>query len=221
MPPERRVALTFDDGPGPSTGPLLDVLARHRVQATFFLVGKNLRGAALGDEKKARDLAVRQIRAGHRLGSHADSHSRDPMSLADFVAELRAVDDLIRGLYAEAGATAPDALPFRLPYGPQIRPGGRPDERLVALTAAGKRHQHWTLILGDWKPDAQPGRLTGALRAHVEAMWARGALPTLVLHDAGAWPQPHGFDRSATVAAVDRLCGALLPMGAQFVLLPP
>ena len=44
------------------------------------------------------------------------------------------------------------------------------------------------------------------------------AVPVVVLHDSGAWPQAHGYDRSATVEAVDRLCAALLPRGAQFVL---
>lgn len=222
MGSERPVALTFDDGPGPSTGPLLDVLERHGVVATFFAVGKNLRGHALGgDEKKARALATRLVQAGHRLGNHADSHLRDPMPLAEFVAEIRAVDELIRGICAEAGAPVEGEIPFRLPYGPMVRPRGRQDERLVALTAAGKRHQHWTLILGDYKPTAQPGRLLSKLVRHVEEMWALGALPVLVLHDAGAWPQAHGYDRSATVEAVDRLCAALLPQGATFVLAQP
>lgn len=38
----RMVALTFDDGPGPFTGPLLAVLRRTKTPATFFQVGKNL-----------------------------------------------------------------------------------------------------------------------------------------------------------------------------------
>ncbi|MEL6343539.1 MAG: polysaccharide deacetylase family protein [Myxococcota bacterium] len=216
MPPERRVALTFDDGPGPSTGRLLEVLDRHGVQVTFFVVGKNLRGHALGSEPQARALAIRAAQAGHQLGNHADTHLRDPMPMADFIAEIRAVDALIDGLYAEAGVASPRQIPFRLPYGPLVR-GKRQDERLVALTAAGKRHQHWTIILGDYKPTAQPGRLFSKLLAHVEEMWALDAIPIIVLHDAGAWPQAHGYARVATVEAVDRLLDALRPLGAQFV----
>jgi len=218
MPPERRVALTFDDGPGPSTGPLLDVLERHGAVATFFLVGKNLRGAALGSAQAARAAAIRAVQAGHRLGNHADSHSREPMPLPAFVAEIQVVDEMIREIYAKAGVAAPEALPFRLPYGPLVRRRGRQDERLCALTAAGKRHQHWTIILGDWKEGACPGRISARLLAHVDEMWAIGAVPVIALHDAGAWPQPQGFDRAATVEAVDRLCQALRPRGAQFVL---
>ena len=43
-----RVALTFDDGPGPATTALLDVLAARGVTATFFLLGKNVERAIQG-----------------------------------------------------------------------------------------------------------------------------------------------------------------------------
>jgi chitin deacetylase len=214
---ERRVALTFDDGPGPSTGALLDALARHGARATFFLVGKNLRGFALGDERLARALAIREAREGHLLGNHADTHSREPMPLPAFVEEIRTVDALLREIYAEAGVAPPARFPLRLPYGPLVRPGGAQDERLEALAAAGKRHQHWTIILGDWYADAEAGRLAASLESHVNEMWARRRVPVIVLHDAGAWPRANGFDRSATVDAVERLCRALVPRGARFV----
>jgi peptidoglycan/xylan/chitin deacetylase (PgdA/CDA1 family) len=38
--PRGTPTLTFDDGPAKDTEALLDVLARHRVTATFFLVGE-------------------------------------------------------------------------------------------------------------------------------------------------------------------------------------
>ena len=37
----REIALTFDDGPHPRDTPeVLDVLAKHEIRATFFLIGK-------------------------------------------------------------------------------------------------------------------------------------------------------------------------------------
>ena len=40
-PGTRKLALTYDDGPNdPCTGQLLDVLEKHRVKATFFLLGR-------------------------------------------------------------------------------------------------------------------------------------------------------------------------------------
>lgn len=64
------VALTFDDGPDPSTTPeLLRLLAEHDVKATFFVTGKR----AL----KYPDLVREILRRGHALGNHTYSH--DPL----------------------------------------------------------------------------------------------------------------------------------------------
>jgi peptidoglycan/xylan/chitin deacetylase (PgdA/CDA1 family) len=60
---ERAVALTFDDGPHPELSPaLLDVLARQRARATFFL---------LGSETSAHpDLVARMVEEGHEVANH-------------------------------------------------------------------------------------------------------------------------------------------------------
>ncbi len=63
----REVALTYDDGPNdPYTLQLLEVLGRHNVRATFFLIGQYVR---------QRPEIVRQIRAGgHLIGNHTMTH---------------------------------------------------------------------------------------------------------------------------------------------------
>ena len=63
----RKFALTFDDGPNPSITPkLLDLLDRHNVKATFFVVGNFVRQCpALVKETYAR---------GHVIGNHTDTH---------------------------------------------------------------------------------------------------------------------------------------------------
>jgi peptidoglycan-N-acetylglucosamine deacetylase len=60
------VALTFDDGPGPYTPAVLDVLERERVPATFFVIGTELRyfGAA----------TAREISGGFAIGDHTETH---------------------------------------------------------------------------------------------------------------------------------------------------
>lgn len=60
------VALTFDDGPGPSTERLLDMLARDRVPATFFVIGRQIAGQEA--------LLARMVRDGHVVGNHTWSH---------------------------------------------------------------------------------------------------------------------------------------------------
>ncbi|MEU6715931.1 polysaccharide deacetylase family protein [Nonomuraea sp. NPDC046802] len=76
------VALTFDDGPGPYTGRLLDILLRNRARATFFTVGMNA-AAQPG-------LLGRMSAEGHLVGNHSWAHhdlSKQPSSkVADSIA---------------------------------------------------------------------------------------------------------------------------------------
>ncbi|MDB5026687.1 MAG: Polysaccharide deacetylase, partial [Candidatus Eremiobacteraeota bacterium] len=63
----KMVALTFDDGPTREiTGPLLDVLAREHVPATFFVVGSAVR--------REPALVRRMAAAGHQIEDHSDTH---------------------------------------------------------------------------------------------------------------------------------------------------
>ena len=60
---ERVVGLTFDDGPHPElTDAILDVLARHEAQATFFVIGDRV----VGNERVVRRI----VDEGHEVGDH-------------------------------------------------------------------------------------------------------------------------------------------------------
>lgn len=64
---EKRVALTFDDGPHPVyTKTLLDGLAERNVCATFFVIGKNIPGN--------EELIARMDAEGHLIGNHTYDH---------------------------------------------------------------------------------------------------------------------------------------------------
>src|SRR5277367_3153568 len=66
-PGTKQLALTYDDGPNdPHTFHLLEVLARHNVKATFFLVGRFVR--------QRPDIARELIQAGHVIGNHTFNH---------------------------------------------------------------------------------------------------------------------------------------------------
>ncbi|MCL2423563.1 MAG: polysaccharide deacetylase family protein [Micrococcales bacterium] len=60
------VALTFDDGPGPYTSALLDVLDDKQAKATFFVLGSNV--------TRNRELVARAAASGHVIGNHSWSH---------------------------------------------------------------------------------------------------------------------------------------------------
>jgi peptidoglycan/xylan/chitin deacetylase (PgdA/CDA1 family) len=63
---KREVALTFDDGPGPYTDQVLDVLRREHVPATFFVVGAMLR--------YFRPQLDHELQHGFVIGDHTISH---------------------------------------------------------------------------------------------------------------------------------------------------
>ena len=60
------VAITFDDGPGPQTTELLEMLRRHDAVATWFPVGE----VVADSPERLRAIA----RAGHEIGNHSWSH---------------------------------------------------------------------------------------------------------------------------------------------------
>ena len=66
---ERKVYLTFDDGPIPEVTPfILDTLAEHQIKATFFCVGDNI--------KKNPTIFERILAEGHQVGNHTYNHLR-------------------------------------------------------------------------------------------------------------------------------------------------
>ena len=68
----RELALTFDDGPHPRDTPrVLDVLAKHNVHATFFLVGQSV--------QRYPHLVKQIYQAGHQLALHCYRHIPFPM----------------------------------------------------------------------------------------------------------------------------------------------
>ncbi|WP_322092064.1 polysaccharide deacetylase family protein [Paraburkholderia bannensis] len=190
MPPSLR--LTFDDGPGPSTPLLLDVLKDASFKATFFVLGKHLAAE--------QDLAVRMLREGHTLGNHTWTHARPgDLSADDLIEEIEATDALIRAAHRHAGLDAPHAIALRLPYGLQAD-----DPRRVVLDRLARPHAGWTLIVDDWRrpaPDAQT--LAGAMLDHVAAQTASGHDAVICLHDSS----PRHDTRPATVEAVQLLLG--------------
>ena len=98
------IALTFDDGPGPYTAHLLDILDQYGAKATFFLIGSKVSGQA---------SVVRSIQArGHQLGNHSWSHPELPkLSVGQIAGEIDRTNEAIR----QATGVKPSIL--RPPYG--------------------------------------------------------------------------------------------------------
>lgn len=102
---DKKIALTFDDGPSQFTLEILALLKKHNVKATFFCIGKNI--------EKHPEI-IQQINAeGHLIGNHSYSHSHffDFYTGSKIQKEIQQTDDLIFNLIKKR------PLFFRPPYG--------------------------------------------------------------------------------------------------------
>jgi peptidoglycan/xylan/chitin deacetylase (PgdA/CDA1 family) len=84
---ERLLCLSFDDGPGPQTPLILDVLAEHGARGTFFVLGQAV--------EEREDVLARTIGEGHEIGNHTYSHPHamdlDDAELAHDIARCQRV----------------------------------------------------------------------------------------------------------------------------------
>jgi peptidoglycan/xylan/chitin deacetylase (PgdA/CDA1 family) len=105
---EKVVALFFDDGPHPTLTPrMLDLLDRHGVKASFFMLGRSV--------ERWPDTAREVVRRGHEVGNHSYSHPRLIfMSPARVRAEIERTDALLRRI----GVNGP--IHFSTPHGAKL-----------------------------------------------------------------------------------------------------
>lgn len=134
-PGSRRIALTFDDGPSDSTPYILDILAKHGMRATFFLIGMNV--------ERLPDVAKRVLKEGHEIGNHTYSHpdfyKKAPWQVASEIERCqRAIEDRL------------SVLPrwFRAPH------GHRWFGMFPALNRLQMRSAMWSVDTCDWRDPA-------------------------------------------------------------------
>jgi len=91
---QRVLHLSFDDGPNAGSFRILDVLQRHDISATFFVVGKRIRG----NERALRAVAD----AGHVIGSHSFGHRHaSELGATELTNDTLKCHDLIREVVPE------------------------------------------------------------------------------------------------------------------------
>lgn len=131
---EKKVYLTFDDGPHPAVTPfILEQLRRVKAKATFFCLGKNVAAHP--------DLYTQILREGHSTGNHTYNHKNgwktpDREYLADIVAAAKVIDSNL----------------FRPPYG-RITPF---QIRQLADPVLNLHPIMWSILSGDFDPARSP-----------------------------------------------------------------
>jgi peptidoglycan/xylan/chitin deacetylase (PgdA/CDA1 family) len=185
------IALTFDDGPDPLWTPkALEVLRRHHVHATFFVVGTQV---------AEHPEILREIVAdGHQVGVHTFTHTD-----LGRVPPWRQSLELNETQLVIAGATGQTTSLLRPPYSSSNAALENDEWAAIRNAAAGGYLTVLTTLDSqDWR---RPG--VDAIVANVTPKGKRGQV--LLMHDGGG-------DRAQTMAALDRLLPRLTRQGFTF-----
>jgi cellulose synthase/poly-beta-1,6-N-acetylglucosamine synthase-like glycosyltransferase/peptidoglycan/xylan/chitin deacetylase (PgdA/CDA1 family) len=189
--PPKTLALTFDDGPDPLWTPkVLEVLGKHQVRATFFVIGSQV--------SRHPALARRIVADGHEIGGHTFTHP-DLTSLPPWRRRM----EYSQTQLAIANAAGVQTSLLRFPYcskadaidasdWPILQEAGR----LGYLVVVNDVDSH------DW---ARPG--VDAIVTNLTPAGDAGGV--MLLHDAGG-------DRAQTVAALDRFIPTMKARGYRF-----
>jgi peptidoglycan/xylan/chitin deacetylase (PgdA/CDA1 family) len=159
-PPDKSIALTLDDGPDPKWTPkILDLLAEHRVRATFFTIGTQV--------KANPKLTRRIVDAGHQICNHTMTHpiTFEGLSKKRMQKEVGEAHDRI----ADVSGVVPTY--FRAPGGNWTRP------------LLDSVHEHGMLPL-DWAVDPRDWDRPGVGRIR-KAMLKCSSGNILLAHDGG------------------------------------
>jgi len=156
---DRKVALTFDDGPVLQTYRVIDTLERYGARGTFFLVGRKVDGQ--------EEIVQRLLAGGHEIGNHSYGHS--PFPSTDDVAACGAVIKHVTGKRPKL---------FRPPFGAVDTPGAE------SAIEQGMRVILWSVDSEDALPPWK-GISADEVTGNVVDLVGPGAI--VLMHDGLPW----------------------------------
>lgn len=189
---QKKVALTFDDGPSPIWTPLiLNELKKENIKATFFMTGHHV--------SLYPEIAQRVAHEGHEIENHGYAHNVILYyRMEEIEEEIRYTEHLIR---QTTGQTTKYFRPPKAWLGPRTR---RKIKRM------GYDVVLWSLNSKDWVTfDAK--HITRFIGQRVQS----GDI--LLFHDSGGVLKSEGGDRAQTVAAIPLIAHELRNKGFEFV----
>ena len=184
-------ALTFDDGPAPDTGALLDFLAEEEIPAVFCVIGSQI------EQPGGAELLRRIVAEGHVLCNHSTGFA----DMGSYTVQ-QAQDDLEENLRIIRDALGDDEAPvpfFRAPNGSW----GQTREVAVAL---GMQPLAVTNTIQDWDGNDQS---VATLEQNIRTAMQPGRI--LLAHDGPA-------NRANTVTAISNVVRERLAEGWTFTL---
>lgn len=135
---DRKIYLTFDDGPSCYTDDILDILKQYNVKATFFVVGKT--------DEESLAMYQRIVDEGHTLGMHSYSHKYQEIyqSVESYAEDLNKLQEF---LYDTTGVWSRYT---RFPGGSSNRVSSVDmSELIMYLKEQGIQYFDWNISSGD------------------------------------------------------------------------
>ncbi|WP_141205277.1 glycosyltransferase [Streptomyces griseorubiginosus] len=189
--PDRRIVLTFDDGPDPTWTPkVLDVLKKHHAHAVFFVTGTM--------SSRYPDLVKRMVDEGHEVGLHTFNHPD-----LSFQSKKRIDWELSQNQLALAGAAGIRTSLFRPPYSSFA---DAMDDRSWPVTQYIGSRGYITVVNNT---DSEDWQKPGVRKIISNATPKNGKGAIVLMHDSGG-------DRHQTVQALDRFLPDMAARGYRF-----
>lgn len=191
--PSKTVFLTFDDGPSKVTENVLDVLKKHNVKATFFVVGTAVR--------EHPEIVKRMVKEGHAIGLHTNTHSYQTLysSVDEYFKDLDGCLDSIQ----EVSKSQIDIV--RFPGGSNSRYNHINKKIQAELTRRNFVYFDWNIDSKDAKSRHPSAQITANnVISHVK----KHEVPIVLMHDERS--------KSSTPEAVDLIVSTLKKQGYTF-----
>ncbi|WP_266383776.1 glycosyltransferase [Streptomyces canus] len=189
--PDRRLVLTFDDGPDPTWTPkVLDVLKEHHAHAVFFVTGTMA--------SRYPGLVKRIVDEGHEVGLHTFNHPD-----LSFQSKKRIDWELSQNQLALAGAAGIRTSLFRPPYSSFA---DAMDDKSWPVTQYIGTRGYITVVNNT---DSEDWRKPGVHQILRNATPKNGKGAIVLMHDSGG-------DRHQTVQALDRFLPDMQHKGYKF-----
>ncbi len=184
----KTVSLTFDDGPSHHTIALLKILKKHRIHATFFMLGDQM--------QQYPDIVTQVLNDGHEIANHSWDHD-DMLNYPNLDEFWRQQINKQRKISQSISGKTP--LLFRPPFG-RIS-----DQQVQFLAERNIKTIIWSIDTQDW--NEKTNSVTNLVSSATEFMHPEAII---LMHDGGG-------NRKNTIDALDNIISHYLANNYTFV----
>jgi len=169
---EKKVFLTFDDGPSEMTEKVLDCLDENSIKATFFLIGEQI-------TEDTEELVRRMYKEGHEVGVHTYTHEKNEI----YASAQAYIDDVIKTADRIREVTGKQPVYYRFPWGSaNCYISSYRKEVINALAELGFQYIDWN-VSGE---DSVGTPSSGEILSNIKKDYNKYQEPVVLMHDSSS-----------------------------------